>query len=78
MILKFDTLLRKSDARGAYGLRRCCWERPLTPSTPFEGMPFMLVVDISFLLSYAMVDTLLKEDTPEAPLLCGELWLRGK
>ena len=28
MILKFETLFKKSDARGAYGLRFCCWDGP--------------------------------------------------
>lgn len=48
MMLKFEMLLRKSDARGAYGFRRCCslgwegWALPLTPLTPFALTPLPL------------------------------------
>lgn len=45
-MLKLDTLLRKSDALGAYGFRLgCSLELPLTPLTPFERTPFGLDVE---------------------------------
>ena len=73
MILKLEILLRKSEARGAYGFTRCL-ALPLVAAWPFNWVETWWVVPFERSTGTTWEGSL----GVESPLVCGHIFFRGE